>query len=494
MLAVAHTFAIDGGEVRHVSVEAEVRKGLPGLRLLGMPGATPGERIQSAIRNSGMQWPGRRIVVSVRPAPPRAAVPALELAIACAVLAAAGQLPRERLGRIALLGELGLDGSVHPVPGTFATADAARRRGMQALAVAPADAREAALADGLRVVPVRDLRAAAELLGGEQPEERPLPPPPPPDVTAPELADVRGQTVAVRALIVAAAGGHSLLLTGAPGVGKTMLATRLPGIVPPLDREEALEVAHLRSALGSPLATLEMDRPFRAPHHSISPGGLLGRARNGWCGELALAHRGALFLDELTLFGRPSLDALRRPLDEGAITVLRARSTLVRPARVILLCAANPCPCGLAEEGRCTCLPGELARHLRRMPAPLLDRIDMRVPLTGGAAVSGGAAAPSSASAREAVRAARERQLARLAGSGLRLNSELDAGSIGAHVRLGRRAQRRLDRERGAGSLGPRGEHAVLRVARTLADLDGRVPVRDTDVAEALALRLGRPP
>jgi magnesium chelatase family protein len=499
MLARAHTFTIDGLRTRHVSVEVDVRRGLPAFTIVGLVDAAvreARERVHAAILNSGFEFPGRRITANLAPGNVPKAGPGVDLALACAVLAASGQLPSERLATHALFGELGLGGELRACDGTLAVALAAHERGMRTLIVASARCDEAQLVDGLEVVPAERLDSAVRVLnGGPADRVRARRPVHPAHhgaaATLPDLSELRGQHHAVRALMTAAAGGHNCLLSGPPGTGKTMLAHRLPSILPPLSRAEALEVMRLRSVLGNAPGELAGVRPFRAPHHSITAAGLVGGGNGAGAGEAVLAHNGVLFLDELSEFARSTLDALRQPLEEGRIAIARARHKAVYPARFMLVAATNPCSCGYAGEAeRCSCSEVELARHRRRLSGPLVDRIDLLVQLTRPeSGATSEAPLTSSARAQECVIVARERQALRLAREGVLLNAHMDASMLDRQVRLDIKGEELLRRTRECGLLSTRGLHRALRVARTIADLRGDEHVRARDLGAALALR-----
>ncbi|HTR20756.1 MAG TPA: YifB family Mg chelatase-like AAA ATPase [Gemmatimonadales bacterium] len=502
MLARAHAFTIDGFQTHHVTVEVDIRPGLPAFVIVGLADTAvreARERIASAVRNSGYVFPPRRITANLAPADVPKAGPGLDLPLACAVLAASGQIPTKHLGSVALAGELGLDGSLRPTRGTLAIAEAARAAGLRTLAIAPERSREARLIGGLEIAAVGSLRGAVRLLRGAPPErfqggddrlgDHGREPAPGRAVT-PDLGDVRGQRLAVRALLVAAAGGHNLLLSGAPGSGKTMLAQRLPSILPPLDHDEAVEVTRIRSLLGGEIQELVRDRPFRAPHHTITAAGLIGGAHRGTPGEVVLAHNGVLFLDELSEFARPVLESLRQPLEDGRVAIARARHSAVYPTRFMLVAATNPCPCGFAGEmERCRCSEADLARHRRRLSGPLLDRLDLLVNLRRDGAAENSGDALTSERARELVARARERQAHNLRDTGVGQNGRMDARALCDCAHLESRASRMLGRACEVGLLSARGEHRTVRVARTIADLDGSERIGTAHMAEALAFR-----
>ena len=504
MIARTHTGALLGVEALPVEVEAEIALGMPHFQLVGMGDRAIAEsrhRVRSAVKHSGFTLPPKRITVNLAPSDVRKDGASFDLPIAIALLAAAEALRPEAASRYLLAGELALDGSLRPIPGALALAAAARARGLAGVILPSGCAREAAVVRGVEVLAAGEPVDVVEHLSGLCPLEPAAPAPRAPSALGdePDLRDVRGQPDGRRALEIAAAGGHNLLLVGPPGTGKTLLARRLPSLLPDLAPEEALEATRIWSVAGRLRGRGLLTRPpFCAPHHSVSDAGLIGATQPAAPGDASLAHRGVLFLDELPEFRRNVLECLREPLEDGAVSLRRAHLAVTYPARFQLVATMNPCPCGrfsAALPGACTCDPAAVARYRGRISGPILDRIDMHVEVgpVGSAALAGPAGEPS-ADVRARVVAARARAAARLAGvSGIgasRVNAAIPPGLVRELCAPEPEATRVLGSLVEGWALSARAYDRLLRVARTIADLADRASIVAEDVVEATGLRV----
>jgi len=501
LLAKTLSASVIGVEAFPVEVEVDISFGLPGFVLVGLPdGAVKEsrERLRAAIKNAGFDFPSQKITVNLAPADIKKEGSGFDLPIAATLLAATGAIPRERLEGVLLCGELSLDGTVKKVRGILPVALLAREEGLT-LIVPAENAQEAALVEGVEVWPVRSLPHLLSLLLGEtQPEPVPLPEAGD-EESVEDLADVVGQESARRALEIAAAGGHNLLMIGPPGAGKTMLARRLPGILPPLSYAEALETTRIYSVAGllSPERPLLKKRPFRAPHHTVSDVGLIGGGSHPKPGEISLAHNGVLFLDELPEFRRNALEALRQPLEEGQVTITRSSVTVTYPARFLLLASMNPCKCGYYGDRRraCQCSPQEVRRYRNKISGPLLDRIDLQieVPAVDYRELGSDRRGEPSEVVRRRVEAAWARQQERYQKPG-KLNAHLRAAELREFCPLDAEGRRILEQAAKKLNLSARAYHRLLKVARTIADLEQEERIAPAHLLEAIQYRaLDRP-